>query len=366
MNSFAYEDIQLHRSLRGNKVASCFGHHINISTIQRLGQWWPNMSEALERAVEEGIMEKSGALFVFSHDMIQETTYDLIPVDERKPLHKKIGMGLSQGEDADCDSEQFCTLAADQINRCQADLPFMLSHDAKDTFARLNLASGEQSLCASSYEQARGYFEAGISLVQSINGHWDTMYDLSLRLYEMSSVVSFMDGGEANESRLNEVIANAKCFDHSLNARAMLSQLYVSQGKIAQGVQCLLAILSHLGEDFPGEIDHSMLMAEIGATRAKMNGIKKETIKNLPALDDGRKKQAMKYMKLLLHCSLFFSPTMNVYLSCRMLNHTFSYGYCEESIQAMATFSQGEDCQLLYAYTLCVQLTNYSNHYLFH
>merc|ERR1712194_803432 len=76
------------------KVASCFGYQINISTIQRLCNLWPNMLNTLEAAVKEGIIEKAGPIFAFSHDMIQESTYCLIPVEERNPLHKKIGMNL--------------------------------------------------------------------------------------------------------------------------------------------------------------------------------------------------------------------------------------------------------------------------------
>ncbi|KAL7535348.1 hypothetical protein ACHAXR_006436, partial [Thalassiosira sp. AJA248-18] len=62
------------------KVASCFGQ-VNMSIIQLLdsGQFVPNMLGALDLAVTEGIVEKAGPIFAFSHDMLQESTYNLIP-----------------------------------------------------------------------------------------------------------------------------------------------------------------------------------------------------------------------------------------------------------------------------------------------
>lgn len=323
------------------KVASCFGYQINISTIQRLRNLRPNMLVALEAAVKEGIVEKAGPLFAFSHDMIRETTYGLIEDQERSPLHKKIGMNLvMEGIDVAKNAE-LCALAVDQINLCK-DLDGMLIIEEKAVFARLNLVAGEHSLHASSYGQARGYFEAGISLVESIDGHWDTMYDLSLRLFEMSTVASFMDGhSDCVSGRLKEVLANVKSFDDSLNARAMLAKLYVSQEMVGEGVTCVLEILSHLQEDFPLEIDLAMVLAEMKSTRATLNGITKEHIQHLPAMADGQKKKTMTYMRLLSESSVYYSPSLVMLLSCRMIKSTFQFGFCEDFSQALITFAHG-------------------------
>jgi len=137
------------------KVVSCFGQ-VNISTIQLLdlGQFVPNMLEALEVAETEGLLDRAGPVFAFSHDMLQESTYNLIQKDERKQLHKKVGMSLVQDMEDIADNADVCILAVDQINICK-DLGGILRPAECFLFARLNLAAGKHFMSAekSNYEQ---------------------------------------------------------------------------------------------------------------------------------------------------------------------------------------------------------------------
>ena len=211
------------------KVASCFGQ-VNMSTIHLLdlGQFVPNMLESLESAVKEGIIERAGPIFAFSHDMLQESSYSRIPTDERKNLHKKIAMSLVQDQNV-AENPELCTLAVDQINLCIS-MNGVLNPAECRLFAQLNLAAGKHSMFTkrSNYEQgqwivllysdiirglnsslfctiflARCYFEAGISLLH--DKHCEKQHALSLELFEWSVVVSFMDGMiEAVSSRLDD------------------------------------------------------------------------------------------------------------------------------------------------------------------
>ena len=120
-------------------------------------------------------------------------------------------------------------LAVDQINLCIS-MNGVLNPAECRLFAQLNLAAGKHSMSTkrSNYEQgqwivllysdiirglnsslfctiflARGYFEAGISLLH--DKHCEKQYALSLELFEWSVVVSFMDGMiEAVSSRLDD------------------------------------------------------------------------------------------------------------------------------------------------------------------
>ena len=276
------------------KVVSCFGQ-VNVSTIQllNLGQFVPDMIEALESAVKEGIVEKAGPIFAFSHDMLQESTYNLIPMDEKKSLHKKIGKSLVQ-DPGIAHNAELCALAVDQINRCK-DLDDILDPIERALFARLNLAAGKNSVATSSYEQARGYFEAGISLLHA--NPWDKQYSLCLELYEMSVVVRFMDGKvETVSSRLDVILSNAKSFDDTLNARTLRAKLLASQSQIAEAVNGVLAILSNLGEEFPQDACLEHVTSTVKETQVLLKDITKETIRSLPTMTDNTKLNAMKFM----------------------------------------------------------------------
>ena len=103
----------------------------------------------------------------------------------------------------------------------------------------------------------------------------------------------------------------------------------------------VLKILSQLGEDFPSEISTKDVVDEIRATQPLVDGIKKEDIANLPMIADETKLMAMKFMGLLITFCNYASPMLVHLLSCRMIQRTFQFGYCEESISGLVFMSTG-------------------------
>ncbi len=123
-------------------------------------------------------------------------------------------------------SAELCILAVDQVNMCK-DMDGMLDQDERALFAQLNLAAGKHLITASSYEQARGYLEAGISLLNS--NPWNEQYLLCLELFEMSAVVSFMDGKvETVLARLDCILSNTKSYDDLLNFQELRARVLAS------------------------------------------------------------------------------------------------------------------------------------------
>mmetsp|Transcript_3115 Transcript_3115/g.6865 ORF Transcript_3115/g.6865 Transcript_3115/m.6865 type:complete len:754 (+) Transcript_3115:1916-4177(+) len=322
------------------KVAACIGVQVNTSIIQLLdlGQFVPNLLQAFESAVKEGVMEEAGNLYVFTHDMLKESSYNLMSIDERNCLHKMIATSLAQ-DPAVVKYSKRCILVVDQINVCK-DVHGILDPIERTLFARLNLAAGKHSIASSSFEHARRYFEAGISLLHA--NHWIKQYSLSLKLYEMSAVVCFMDGNvEAVLSRLQTILSHTKTFDDAWNSRILQAKLLASQERYAEGVMGVLEILSQLGEEFPKVVELSVVVNEIKATQYLLNGITKEKILALPAMKDKTKLNAMVLMDLLIVFCNFWSPKLMYLVICRMIKLTFHSGYCEESISALVHMTHG-------------------------
>jgi predicted ATPase len=283
-----------HNLIETLKVVACIGQ-INVATIKLLdlGQFVPDMLEALESATREGIVERAGPVFAFTHDLLQESTLNLIPEYEELLLRKQIGKSLVQVPDV-ANNAGLCTLAVDQINMCK-DMDGMLDPVERVFFAQLNLAAGKHSIAASSNERGRGYFEAGISLLHS--NPWDEHYSLCLELFEMSAVVNFMDGKvETVASRLDSILFNAKSYDDTLISRALRAKFLASQGQYVEAIEEVFGVLSNLGEELPGDISLSYLKSEINATQPLLKDISKDTILNLPPMTDMRKLNTMKFM----------------------------------------------------------------------
>lgn len=170
---------------------------------------------------------------------------------------------------------------------------------------------------------AQVYFENGISLLGST--HWQEQYTLSLDLYNWSVLVCFMNGNvESIPSRLDEIMANARSFDDTLDSRIIRAKYLTAQGKFALSISGVLEALSiYLGESFPNEINDSMVTNEMNAIAPMLKEISKESILSLPAMTDKTKMHAMKFMNLLTSMCHQSAPRLLPFISSRMTRLTF-------------------------------------------
>lgn len=141
------------RLMQTVKIVSCLGSQVEESTIELLNlgeQVLPcNMLNELDQAVKEGIMEKAGPMYQFTHDIVQSTIYELIPAGSRKLLHKTVGDALLKSAAND---PTIHLLAVDQINkycRDNGDLsPMERAH-----YADCNATAAKFAVSTSSFEQ---------------------------------------------------------------------------------------------------------------------------------------------------------------------------------------------------------------------
>ena len=136
------------------KIVSCLGSQVEESTIELLNldqQLTPfNMMDELDQAVKELIMEKAGPFYQFTHDIIQFTIYNLIPLASRKILHKTTGDALLRSA---ADNPTIQLLAADQINMYCNDDEDGLSSEEQAQYAECNAMAAKRAIASSSFEQ---------------------------------------------------------------------------------------------------------------------------------------------------------------------------------------------------------------------
>lgn len=135
------------------QILSCLGSQVEESTIvaldSRISILSFDMRNELPLAVREGIMEKAGPVYQFTHDIIQTTIYELIPPGSRKLLHKCIGMKLLQSA---ANNPTICLLAADQVNFfCNGDNP--PTQEESSLFANSNAVAAKLAIVSSSFDQ---------------------------------------------------------------------------------------------------------------------------------------------------------------------------------------------------------------------
>ena len=168
--------------------------------------------------------------------------------------------------------------------------------------------------------------------------HWDTQYELSLNLFEMSASVSCMHGDNDTMSGcLREILSNAKSFDDSLAGAAMLAKLLASNSKYDDARSNCLDILKNLGEDFPADISMPDVLNELSDAQRALKNVTHAQMKALPPMTNKSKLNAMKFLNMLCMYSGISKPILLPILSIRMVNLTLQYGWCDDSIVGLTT-----------------------------
>ncbi len=86
----------------------------------------------------------------FQHDLIQQAVYESMPINERRYLHRTIGMNLLGAAN---NNQSVHMLAVDQINIFAKGYETALSPEERRQYAEINATAAEQLIAASTHEQ---------------------------------------------------------------------------------------------------------------------------------------------------------------------------------------------------------------------
>ena len=141
--------------LQAINIVSCLGFQVEEATIDAMNSSKNevvsfDMHEQLQAAVKEGILEKAGPLYQFTHDIVQQTVYELIPCRVRHLLHKTIGGALLSSTTSNPTTQ---LLAVNQINLfCKDGTP---SPEERSQFAQSNARAAKRAVAAFSFDQGK-------------------------------------------------------------------------------------------------------------------------------------------------------------------------------------------------------------------
>src|ERR1700734_3125300 len=141
------------------------------------GQSQEEIHAPLWDAVHTGLILRLEGSYAFLHDRIQEAAYALIPEDERVGAHLGIGRMLLVSMSQDQLAEHLFDVA-NQLNRGAA---LLIDRDEKAQVAAIDLRAGRKAKASAAYASARGYFSAGMALLDE--RAWSSRYELAFSLW---------------------------------------------------------------------------------------------------------------------------------------------------------------------------------------
>ena len=325
-------------------MASCFGLQINMPIMELLDglRGVTQISNNLDIGVEEGILEKAGPLYMFSHNSLQQTVYEITPKSSRNQLHLDIGFTLIS-KSANAPQEVIEELFSAALSHINKSLPndengqsneIMLSSSQRGVFAKLNLKAGKKAINNSAdFALARFHLEAGMAFLPE--NCWHDLYDLAFNLHiEYANVLLVQHEHEELDTHCKALLLNSRCVEDQIKIHELLIAYLFQSGKFAEALAHVRSVLDTLGFPLPTTVDADTVRTVLEAMRNAASGFTPEQIGAFPLMTEEVPKQAMKIMGSVPILLTFSSPTFAAMIACQMAQLSIQHGLCAESAVA--------------------------------
>ena len=362
------------------KVASCIGSSVKVLILDILSaDLGMDLTDLLQQVSEQGFMTNKNTMFVFSHDKIEQASFQLMPEQQRQENHMRFGLALcSYTLSNNSEDDELFFTAINQVNKGGPGAVHEPSQ--KKIIAQLNLQAGKRAMDLADNNKAYQLFNHGKLFLAC--DHWTTAYKLSIDLYNSAAESAcVIDNREAVKYYSTQVAIHAKCFEDKFtgksNARirkfagvlflTCLIHLnpanpglyaYVNATRQAEllkeSMEDSFKILAEAGEDMPVALGDGDSMNGIRNMCDMLRNETDDAILNMKYTTDERTIILQKVYVNLAQLLHFVKPSLIGSVSLKMVNATMKSGltsmsplaftYFGETLISLGNFSEG--CRL--------------------
>ncbi|BAZ48298.1 serine/threonine protein kinase with two-component sensor domain [Nostoc sp. NIES-4103] len=336
------------------KLAACIGNQFDLATLAIVNE--KSLLETatdLWRALQEGLIiptsevykffqydvniqssvatklqsittdnTKVTVTYRFLHDRVQQAAYLLIPKDQKKVTHLKIGQILLENISAKKQEENIFAL----INHLNIGADLITNQLDKNELAQLNLLAGHKAKSATAYETAVKYLNTGLEMLA--DDSWHTQYDLTLKLYIESAEAEYLNGSFDSASKLIKIaLPNTKTLLDQVKLYEAQMQIFISQLEMVKAIDMGLQILEKLGINLVNLAGEESLVVELPNIA---------DIEKFLVMTDPYKLSAMEIMKILCAPVFMAKPEIFPQLIITMVNFCIEHGN-----SALSAFAYG-------------------------
>jgi predicted ATPase len=318
-------------------VASCLGGEFDSTLLDyALGR---TAKSDVQEAVSKGLLclERGRSIvpqFRFENTYIQRAAYSLLPVPNRLALHLDVGRRIWKRLDEDSsDNYLFIVMSQFRIGQSLIQRPA-----ERQAVASLCYQAGVRAARTSSFHVASEYFNLGIELLGA--NCWRENYDLALSLRNAASEMCMCSGDfEAMDAHITAILANARVFGDSIQARATKIYSYgMSDARQSDAVQEGIEVLRHLGIALPSKASELRLRAELATVQRSLKSKTDNFFLRMPTLTNPEKRSCLQILSLVYQNSLWAKPDLLPFVILRMISITIDHGMSEFASVAFTNF----------------------------
>jgi len=349
------------------KLAACIGNQFDLATLAIVDENSPTeTATALWKALQEGLIlpvsdvykfyqepgnslsitstrEESEQLpvkndqlakYKFFHDRVQQAAYSLIPEEQKRSTHLKIGQRLlNNTPEVEREERMF-----DIVNHLNVGVNLITHELDREQLARLNLVAGKKAKAATAYSAAVEYFNIGRELL-AVNS-WEIQYELTLALHTEAAEVAYLSGDFDRMETLASVVEScAKTLLEKVKVYEVQIQAYMAQYKLQEALNTGLPALKQLGVEFPSEPNLSDIGQALGETASILSGKGTEDLIDLPLMTDPQLIATITILSSLFTPAYIALPPLAPLVVCKQVNLSVQYGNASLSPYAFAIYS---------------------------
>ncbi|MBN3944838.1 ATP-binding sensor histidine kinase [Nostoc sp. NMS9] len=325
------------------QLAACIGNQFDLGTLAIVSEKSEIETAAcLWKALQEGLILPTGNIYKFYvgqesqavtqeisqtvkykflHDRVQQAAYSLIPDEQKKTTHHRIGQQLLKNT-SDSEQEERIFEIVNQINVA---VELIVQPTAREELAKLNLIAGCKAKNSTAYSAAVKYFGVGRNLLAG--DRWKNQYNLTLALYVEATEAAYLNTDIDEMEQLAEVLLQqAKTALDTVKLYGVRINAYTSQGRLLEAINTGLIILKQFEIDLPESPDLEDVARVSQQTQALLGSQKPTDLLNLPEMTNPQILAVMQILNEILVPAYLTKPNLNSLIIMTQMNLSMIYG----------------------------------------
>ena len=251
--------------------------------------------------------------YKFLHDRVQQAAYSLIPSEQQKTTHLKIGQLLLHNTDRDTLEEN----VFDIVNQLNIGVEFITEQEEKYKLAQLNLMAARKAKAASAYEAAVMQLRVGLKLLAE--NSWQSNYDLTIALYVEAVEAEYLTTNYERSAALAEVVLQqASTLLERVKVYELQIQYYMAQNQMLKAIDTGLQVLDMLGVSLSNDEGGSGFALKLPSLT---------DVENLPEMTDPYQTAALTILLSIVSPAVAAHPEILPLLVVKFVKICMEYGH---------------------------------------
>ena len=333
------------------KLASCIGNNFELATLSLINNAWPQDTKRdLAETIKEELIYPVGdnyrlvdsmgsdikdmkrnyetakkIAYKFQHDRVQQASYELIGVEEKKQLRLKIGRILLKNEG--WEENLF-----DIVNHLNIGSELITDEAEKKHLIELNLQAGKRAKVSTAYKPALEYLTQAHKLVNSYDDPWVKYYNLNMNVSKELAEVEYLNGNfESSEKLINIILSQAKTDIEKGEAYNMLMVQYTVEGKFDKALPTVIEALKPLGLTLPKENFQTIIEEETEEVNKNLGNRSITSLLDEPMMKNPTMEMAVKLLMNTITTAYNIAIELFPVICLKMVNIFLKHGNLPES-----------------------------------